>query len=165
MSESNITPKLPPLNLPPTELRITTDGNSVKVYDPLRHKSVALTPEEYVRQMFVAHLTRDLHYPASVTANEVKIELNGTVKRCDTVVFGTDGHPIMIVEYKAPHIRITQDVFDQIARYNMVLRARYLVVTNGINHYVCLMDYPNNTYHFIAAIPDYRNIATDFSVN
>lgn len=158
-------PSLPPLNLPPCEMRITRHGDTVKVYDPLRHKDVALTPEEYVRQHFVNFMRVRLHYPESVIANEMKIELNDTIRRCDTVVFGAGGKPLMIVEYKAPHIQITQDVFDQIVRYNMVLHARYLVVSNGMTHYCCMIDYIHGNYHFIAQIPDYRNIATDFSCN
>lgn len=168
MSETNPSdekPKLPPLNLPPCDLKIADDGKTTRVFDPLRRKYVALTPEEYVRQLFVNHLVADLHYPKSVTANEVRIDLNNTIKRCDTIVYGTGRQPLMIVEYKAPNVRITQDVFDQIVRYNMVLRAKYLVVSNGLNHYVCMMDYHNSTYHFIPQIPDYRDIATDFSDN
>lgn len=168
MSETNPSdekPKLPPLNLPPCDLKIADDGKMTRVFDPLRCKYVALTPEEYVRQLFVNHLVADLHYPKSVTANEVRIDLNNTIKRCDTIVYGTGRQPLMIVEYKAPNVRITQDVFDQIVRYNMVLRAKYLVVSNGLNHYVCMMDYHNSTYNFIPQIPDYRDIATDFSDN
>lgn len=156
---------LPPLNLPPADLRISRQGRMVKVYDPLRHRDVALTPEEYVRQSFVAYLIGHLHYPQSVVANEVQIELNDTRRRCDTVVFGAGGLPLMIVEYKAPHVAITQDVFDQIVRYNMTLRSQYLVVSNGIRHYCCRIDYHNNTYHFISRIPDYRDIVTEFSSN
>lgn len=168
MSESNSSPaapQLPPLNLPPAELKIISDGKATRVYDMLRHKYVAFTPEEYVRQLFVNHLVTNLHYPMSLTANEVKINLNNTSKRCDTIVYAPGGNPLVIVEYKAPNVQITQDVFDQIVRYNMVLRAKYLIVSNGLNHYVCVIDYPNSTYHFIAAIPDYRDIAIDLSQN
>lgn len=156
---------LPPLNLPPCELRISCRDSQVTVFDPLRHKHLALTPEEYVRQSFVAYMTNHLGYPASIMANEVQIELNGTVRRCDTVVFGLDRQPLVICEYKAPMIAITQDVFDQIVRYNMVLRARYLVVSNGMRHYCCRIDYDGDTYHFIPTVPTYHDIATDFSSN
>lgn len=157
--------KLPPLNLPTFDMRITSDGENVRIYDSLRHKNVALTPEEYVRQHFVNYLQNYLHYPASMMANEMKIELNDTVRRCDTVVFSLGGKPLMIVEYKAPSVNITQDVFDQIVRYNMVLKAKYLIVSNGFRHYCCVIDYASDTYHFIAQIPEYKHIASDFSAN
>ena len=154
----NLSPRLPELNLPYTPMRIRNEKGIIKVFDTLRDKYVGLTPEEYVRQQFCAWLTSSLHYPASLMANEIGIEVNGTKKRCDTVVFDRDGHPFMIVEYKAPDVTITQNVFDQIVRYNMTLRARYLVVSNGLNHYCCGIDYKEGTYHFIPKIPDYRDI-------
>lgn len=149
---------LPPLNLPAIPLRIKREGENTKVWDPLRRKFVVLTPEEYVRQHFVAWLTDDLGYPPSVMANETGITVNGIKRRCDTVVFNPDGSPLMIIEYKAPDIKISQDTFDQIIRYNMTLRAHYLVVSNGINHYCCVIDYANDTYHFIPQLPEYREM-------
>lgn len=143
------------LNLPKIELRTTLEGEIVKVFDPLRRKYVALTPEEFVRQHFAAWLQSDLGYPSSMMANEVKVELNGTSKRCDTIVYGPDGKPWMIVEYKAPDIKISQSVFDQIVRYNMELMAKYLVVSNGIEHFCCVMDYDSDSYNFIPRIPGY----------
>lgn len=89
-------------------------------------------------------------------ANEIGIKLNGTRKRCDTVVFNPDGSPFVIVEYKAPDINITQNVFDQIVRYNMALKANYLIVSNGLQHYCCQIDYKNNSYRFIPRIPEYN---------
>ncbi|MCM1152805.1 MAG: type I restriction enzyme HsdR N-terminal domain-containing protein [Muribaculum sp.] len=149
---------MPPLNLPRTQLRIMTEDNTVKVFDPLRNKYVVLTPEEYVRQHFVAWMINDLGYPASNMADEVGLRVNGTLKRCDTLVINRDGSPLMIVEYKAPGVNITQSVFDQIVRYNMELRARYLVVSNGLHHYCCVIDYEHDTYHFIPRVPDYREL-------
>ncbi|MCM1296762.1 MAG: type I restriction enzyme HsdR N-terminal domain-containing protein [Muribaculaceae bacterium] len=127
----------------------------LKVFDMLRSKYVALTPEEYVRQHFTAWLTGDLQYPKSLVSNEVSIMLNNTRRRCDTVVFRSDGSPLMIVEYKAPTVTINQEVFDQIARYNLVLRSRFLVVSNGINHYCCEMHYESDSYTFLPEIPKY----------
>lgn len=156
----------PKLNLPPAELRLKREGDDVlKVFDSLRKKFVVLTPEEFVRQHFVSFLIKNLHYPAPIMANEVGIDLNGTRKRCDTVIFNPDGSPMIIVEYKAPGVAITQTVFDQIVRYNMKLMAKYLIVSNGMNHYCCVMDYANNTYHFIPQIPDYNSIAFPTSEN
>lgn len=149
----------PQLNLPEANLR-TDDG---KVWDPLRKKWVNLTPEEWVRQHFTSWLNNYLHYPVSLTANEIGIHVNGTRKRCDTIVFGRDGKPLLIVEYKAPDVKITQDVFDQIARYNMALRARYLIVSNGMNHYCCKLDYTDNSYNFIPVVPNYEDITIPFS--
>lgn len=145
----------PGLNLPPVELKLRKENGMVKVWDRLRRKYVALTPEEYVRQHFTAWMINDLGYPASMMNNEVQISLNDTRRRCDTVVFNPDAAPLMIVEYKAPIVAITQDVFDQIARYNMVLKARYLVVSNGMRHFCCEMDYDKDSYRFLPEIPKY----------
>ena len=147
--------QLPPLNLPPVDLKLKMEDGILKSYDPFRRKYVALTPEEYVRRHFTEWLVTALHYPASNIANEVGVNLNGTKKRCDTLVIDRDRAPLMIVEYKAPGVDVTQAVFDQIVRYNMTLKARYLVVSNGLKHYCCIMDYENSTYHFIPRVPDY----------
>lgn len=147
--------RLPSLNLPAFELKLETNGEEVRIYDPIRRKSVILTPEEYVRQNFVNWLVKQLRYPASLIANETSIRVNDTLKRCDTVVFNRRGEPLMIVEYKAPHVSITQETFDQIVRYNLSLKARYLVVSNGLHHYCCVIDYKTNTYNFIPEIPNY----------
>lgn len=155
----------PSLNIPYTPLKVSKTEGGIKVYDPLRDKLVALTPEEYVRQQFTAWMRDEYHYPASLMANEIGVEVNGMKKRCDTVVFNRDGSPMVIVEYKAPDIKISQDTFDQIVRYNLTLKARYLIVSNGINHYCCVMDYDNNTYHFVPGIPDYLDLTSAFSVN
>lgn len=128
-------------------------GKILKVFDPLRKKYIALTPEEYVRQHFTAWMTESLGYPASLMSNEVSLNLNDTMRRCDTVVFRSDGTPAVIIEYKAPTVSITQKVFDQIARYNMVLHSRFLIVSNGLSHYCCEMDYENESYRFLPNIP------------
>lgn len=143
----------PPLNLPLVQLRLRMEDTILKVFDPLRKKYVALTPEEYVRQHFTAWMTDCLGYPASLMSNEVSLSLNDTKRRCDTVVFRKDGSPAVIVEYKAPTVAITQNVFDQIARYNMVLHSSYLIVSNGLLHYCCKMDYDKNSYVFLPNIP------------
>lgn len=135
------------------------DDGVRRVYDALRRKFVALTPEEWVRQHFVAYMTGELGYPAALLGNEVAITLNGTSRRCDTVLFSRNGlAPLMIVEYKAPHIEITQRVFDQIVRYNMVLRARWLVVSNGMRHFCCEMDYETHGVRFHPRIPRYEEL-------
>lgn len=157
--------EMPPLNLPPADLKFERSGGILKVFDKLRKKFVALTPEEYVRQNFVGWLIDSKKYPASLMANEIGIEVNGTKRRCDTVIFNNDGTLRMIIEYKAPDVAITQKVFDQIVNYNRALRAKYLVVSNGMCHYCCVMDYTGDSYQFIRVIPDYAGAGENFSVN
>lgn len=149
---------LPPLSFPYSQLKLVKDGEgNIKVFDQLRNKFMVLTPEEFVRQNFVSWLVKDFGYPRSLMANEVTIKLNDTSKRCDTVVFDRMGKPLMIIEYKAPNVEITQSTFDQIVRYNIELKAKYLVVTNGRNNYCCVVDYTRNTYNFIRMIPSFND--------
>lgn len=155
----------PKLNLPSVNLKYRMADGILKVFDPLRRKYVALTPEEYVRQHFTAWMRSSLHYPASMMANEIGIEVNGTRKRCDTVVFDRDGAPLIVCEYKAPTVQITQDVFDQAVRYNLVLQARYIIVSNGLQHFCCMVDIEGGTYQFIPQIPDYQILVNPHSDN
>ncbi len=145
------------LNLPCADLKIKADvsGRAV-VYDCWRRKWVALTPEEWVRQHFAWMLVQDKGYMPGRMGNEVSIRLNDTDRRCDTVIYDNEMQPYMIVEYKAPDVVLTQRVFDQIVRYNMVLHARYLTVSNGLVHYCCDIDYKNRTYRFLRDIPVYN---------
>ncbi len=146
------------LNLPSYDAKITIrDGKNV-IFDPLRRRYVALTPEEWVRQHFVHFLTEYKGYPKGLLANEVQVNLNGTRKRCDTVLYNKELRARMIVEYKAPSVEITQAVFDQITRYNMVLRVDYLIVSNGLNHYACRIDYATGTYTFLRDIPAFAEL-------
>ena len=147
-----------PLNLPSFPFKLQQQNGKNVIFDALRKKYVALTPEEWVRQHFIRFLTDYKGYPKGLLANEVQLVLNGTKKRCDTVLFNKDLSARMIVEYKAPHIEITQAVFDQITRYNMVLKVDYLIVSNGINHYCCRIDYNNMSYTFLPEIPDYQSL-------
>lgn len=148
------------LNLPSADLRFSVDSTGKRtVFDRLRNKFVALTPEEWVRQHFVTYLIEHKGFPAGLMANEMAIALNGTRRRCDTVVMDRYGNPVVIVEYKAPHITVSQKVFDQIIRYNMTLHVRYLIVSNGLNHFCCKIDYGDTTTcRFLPDIPDYRAI-------
>lgn len=167
---------LPKLNFPPLEIPVElSDGERSpagscqamsllqrhdRIFDPLRKKWVALTPEEWVRQHFVRWMCLYLGYPPSMMANEYGLNLNGCRRRCDTVVFSRDLRPVVIVEYKAPHIDITQKVFDQIYRYNLVCGARCLIVSNGLSHYCCLIDYSPPKCTFLVEVPDYRSVCT-----
>ncbi len=148
----------PKLNLPFTQVKVKEVDNTLKIFDPIRKKYIALTPEEFVRRQFTGWLTDHLGYPVSLMANEIGIELNGTKKRCDTVVFGPDGQRFMIVEYKAPDVNITQEVFDQIVRYNLVLRAGCLTVSNGLSHYCCTVDYDSGRVRFLPNVPDFKTL-------
>ena len=116
---------------------------------------MVLTPEEWVRQHFVHFLIDEKKYPISLIAIEKQLTVNNLKKRSDILVFNSDGHPEIIVECKAPSIKITQDTFDQIARYNLKLKANFLVVTNGLEHFYCKMDLENETYIFLKEIPTY----------
>ncbi len=146
------------LNLPKTELKIAIKDDKQLVFDILRRKYVALTPEEWVRQHFVHHLIRDKGYPAECIGNEISLTLNGTRKRCDSVVYGRNAQPVMIIEYKSPQVEITQQVFEQISRYNIRLRVEWLIVSNGLQHYCCHIDYESGTYRFVEDIPAYNDI-------
>lgn len=145
----------PPLSIPLAELKIEKREGLVKVFDRIRKNYFHLTDEEFVRQNFVAWMIDEYNYPPSIIANEIGIDLNGTKKRCDTVVFSPNGSPFIIVEYKSPFVKITQEVFNQIVRYNMVLKARYLIVSNGVANYCCEIDYDNHSYRFLDSIPKY----------
>lgn len=146
------------LNLPKYETKITIRDGKRVIFDVLRRRYVALTPEEWVRQHFIHYLIECKGYPIALMTNEVLLNLNGTKKRCDTVLYRRDLSSRMIIEYKAPHIEITQDVFNQISRYNLVLRVDYLIVSNGLKHYCCKMDYINQTYVFLEDIPVYTDL-------
>ena len=133
------------------------NGN-LQIWDPLRSKYVALTPEENVRQHFIAFLTYSLGYPLALMQNEVSIALNGLKRRCDTVVYSKALVPLVIIEYKAPSVQITEKVFNQIARYNFALRVQYLIVSNGRESYCARMDNGYSNWVFLDHIPDYSTI-------
>ena len=147
-----------PLNLPTYPFKIINKNGRYYIFDVLRKKYVALTPEEWVRQHFTRYLLEKKGYPQGLLANEMQVNLNGTRKRCDTVLFRRDLTAQMIVEYKAPSVEITQTVFDQITRYNMVLKVDYLIVSNGLRHYCCRIDYSDCSYVFLPDIPRYEEL-------
>lgn len=137
---------------------IKESGGKKVIFDRCRKKHVALTPEEWVRQNMVEFLINEKGFSDALIANEVLVEVSGMRKRCDTVVYGAEGLPILIVEYKAPHINITQETFDQIAMYNFRLRVSFLIVSNGLEHYCCEVDYENRRYNFLPEIPTRKQI-------
>lgn len=146
------------LNLPPADLHITKVGDKTLIFDTLRRKYVVLTPEEWVRQNFVSFLVNHKGFLAGLMNNEVSLVQNGIKRRCDTLVSDKYGNPLVIVEYKAPEINITQKVFDQIVRYNYVFRAKYLIVSNGLTHYCCHINYDEGNYSFLKEIPSYDDL-------
>ena len=148
------------LNLPPAELKIKKENGKEYVFDRLRKLYVRLTPEELVRQHFVYFLIAHKNYPQSRLANEIGIELGNVTKRCDTVLYDEYLHPLMIIEYKAPSVAIGQNTFDQIARYNMSLKVPWLIVSNGIQHYCCQVDYKTKKYFFRKEIPEHGELKT-----
>ena len=148
------------LNLPKYGIKIKNDKGHQSIFDVLRRKYVALTPEEWVRQHFVHFLIEHKGYPKALMANEIQLAIGNKKLRCDSVLYDRTLKPRMIIEYKAPSVSITQKVFDQITIYNMLLHVDYLVVSNGIKHYCCRMDYANQKYLFLEDIPDYQNLLT-----
>ena len=128
------------------------------VFDQLRRKYVALTPEEWVRQHFIHFLIDHKGYPQGLLTNEVQLQIGEKRLRCDTILYDKSLQPRMIIEYKAPSISISQKVFDQITIYNFLLKVDYLIVSNGIQHYCCRMDYDNQRYCFLEDIPDYQSL-------
>ena len=146
------------LNLPSFNVKLSERKGKKLIFDSLRRRYVVLTPEEWVRQHFIHFLIEHKGYPSTWLANEVSLLLNGMRKRADTVLYRTDLSARMIIEYKSPEVEITQQVFDQITRYNMVLRVDYLIVSNGIKHYCCCIDYEHNTYSFLKDIPNYNEL-------
>ncbi|HOV10629.1 MAG TPA: type I restriction enzyme HsdR N-terminal domain-containing protein [Bacteroidales bacterium] len=143
-----------PLNLPHYEFSVTP-GASPKIFDFIRKKYVALTPEEWVRQNFLKFLAEEKKYPPSMILLEQTLKVYKTQKRCDVVVYDNTGKPLMILEFKSPEVSINQKVFDQIARYNIALHVRYLIISNGLKHFFFIMDQDKKTFSFQEDIPEY----------
>ena len=147
-----------PLNLPNFDIKVKKTTDQLLVWDETRRKYVTLTPEEWVRQHFVHFLVTNKGYRQELIANEVSIKLNGTAKRCDTVIYNQQLDPLVIIEYKAPTISITPKVFDQIVRYNMALHVQHLIVRHGIRHFCCQINYETQSYRFLEEIPNAQGI-------
>lgn len=144
------------LDFPKFSFRFKNRENKVSIFDPIRKKFVILQPEEWVRQNCVQFLIEVKGFPKSLINVEKELRVNDLKKRYDIVVFNTDGSIHLVVECKAPEIPITQSTFDQIARYNLALNANYLMITNGLNHYYCAMNYQKGYYQFLKEIPNYN---------
>lgn len=146
------------LNLPAYDVRMRGTREKPEIFDFLRKKYVALTPEEWVRQHFTHWLVEHKGYPKGLLGNEIMLKCGEKVLRCDSILYDKDAQAQMIIEYKAPTVSLTQRVFDQISAYNLLLHVDYLVVSNGLQHYCCLMDYERRSYTFLKAMPDYDEL-------
>lgn len=148
------------LNLPNYTEQLNINSSTNTIFDLVRKKHLVLTPEEWVRQNFILYLKNDKNFPLGLIGVEQGLTLNGLKRRCDIVGYDNTGKARLIVECKAPKVKITQKTFDQIASYNLKLNVDFLVVTNGLNHFCCLMDYTNNSYQFLEDIPGYEQISS-----
>ena len=147
------------LNLPAFDVKLRGTREKPEIFDFLRRKYVALTPEEWVRQHFTHWLVEHKGYPKGLLGNEIALTCGDKTLRCDSILYNKVSQAQMIIEYKAPSVAITQRVFNQISTYNLLLHVDYLMVSNGLQHYCCRMDYKYQTYEFLQEIPDYADIA------
>ena len=141
------------LNLPPFEYKITKSGTNNLIFDIIRRKHVVLTPEEWVRQHVVHYLINTLAYPKSLLSVERGADYNKLQKRSDLCVYNTAGKPHLLVECKATHIPITQEVIKQVSIYNQTLQAPYLVITNGLQHFCWQVDFETRQFLPLQEIP------------
>jgi hypothetical protein len=146
------------LNLPSYEFKTRKENAQVRIFDEVRKKYVALTPEEWVRQHFTQFMIHQKDVPAALIIMEKKLIINTLSRRPDILIHDRNGNPLMIIECKSPDVKISQDTFDQVARYNSVLNVPYIVVSNGIQHFCCRMEYSSNSYQFLEEIPDYAEM-------
>ena len=146
------------LNLPKYEIRLGGTKEKPEIFDFLRRRFVKLTPEEWVRQHFVHWLTEQKGYPKGLLGNEIELRVGEKRLRCDSILYNTNTQPRMILEYKAPTVPLSQKVFDQISRYNIVLRVEWLIVSNGLQHICCHVDIEKGTYEFVSQVPSYEDL-------
>ncbi len=147
------------LNLPTYQFRLRKNKEGkTEIFDAIRKAFYILTPEEWVRQNFIQFLISEKHFPASLMAVEKGLKVNGMQKRTDLVQYNNKGRPVLIVECKAPHIKLSQDTFDQAARYNLTLQVDYLIITNGLEHYACKMNYAEHKIQFLKELPNFEII-------
>jgi predicted type IV restriction endonuclease len=149
---------LKPLKLPPCSLRIKEGPGGKLIFDRLRQKYVTFTPEEWVRQHFVNYLTEYLHYPPGLIQVEASLRLNTMMRRADILIHDRSGQPVMVIECKAPDVKLTQAVVDQVTNYNFTYGVMYLVITNGIIHWPVKIDTVNRTFVRLDQIPDYESV-------
>ena len=143
------------LNFPTYNFRFKNSENKAVIFDEIRKKFIFLTPEEWVRQHVIQFLLQEKKYPKSLLNVEKTLKINGLTKRYDILIYQPNGSIFLLVECKSPQIKISQNTFDQIARYNLTLKAQFLMVTNGLNHYFCKMDFENEKYIFLNELPTF----------
>lgn len=141
------------LNLPTFDFKVKKQKDKLYIYDQIRRKYLLLTPEEWVRQHFVHYLSQELKYPKGLITTESGLKYNGLQRRTDIVVFNRQGTPHLIVECKAPAVTISQQVFNQVAVYNKILKANLLVVSNGLQHFCCQYQVGTGSWQFLPGIP------------
>jgi predicted type IV restriction endonuclease len=146
------------LNLPTYAYKLRKSEDRTEIFDVVRKKYLKLSPEEWVRQHIIHYLLNQKGFPLSHIMPEQALEVNTLKKRCDILAFNRDGKAVLLVECKAPHIKIEQKTFNQIAQYNYALRLNYLFVSNGLMHYYAYVDFENKTYHFLEELPNYSEL-------
>lgn len=149
---------LPQLNLPEFSFKVKSDGQRKYIFDNIRKRYVVLTPEEWVRQNFIAYLINDKKYPASLIAVEMPLKINRLEKRADIVLFSRQGLPMIIVECKSPDVKISQKVFDQAALYNFDLKVKHLIISNGMIHYCAELNHMERKWKLLPEIPGFRDV-------
>lgn len=146
------------LNLPTYSFKIKKEDSKILIFDDIRKKYLVCTPEEWVRQNFIRFLIHEKTFPAQLMVIESGLKVNNKQFRTDLLIYGRDGKPLLVVEFKAPNVKISQNTFDQIARYNMQLKVPFLIVSNGIDHYCCKVDFENKSYSFLKQIPEFSQL-------
>jgi type I site-specific restriction endonuclease len=146
------------LNLPEYNFRIKKQDEKLQIFDSQRKRYVSLTPEEWVRQHFIRFMIEVKGYPAAHLAIEKQLSMNGMKKRCDAILYNNEAKPIMIIEFKAPTVPITQATFDQVAVYNAKLKVDFFIISNGIEHYCCRVNTQTARFEFFPEIPSYFSI-------
>jgi len=143
------------LNLPRYEFKIRVGKENKQIYDGIRKKYILLTPEEWVRQNVIAYLSSEKKYPVTLMAVEKKLMVNNMPQRFDLLIFDRKGNPLLVAEFKAPSVKITQDAFSQVVRYNSKLRVPLILVSNGLTHFICKIDYQSGSVVYLDQIPEF----------
>ena len=146
------------LNFPASKFKLKEEDGKMLIFDDVRRKYFQITPEEWVRQNCIHFLRDQKHFPVNLLSVERGIKMNGQVLRYDLVGYSKKAKPVLLVECKAPEVKITQQTFDQIAVYNLELKVPFLMVTNGLDHFFCQMDFDNNRYLFLKDLPEFPSM-------
>lgn len=156
MDNNNI--YLPKLNFPDYDFSLSSGENGLFIFDPVRRKNVKLTPEEWVRQHIIKFLILDKNTPPSLVGVEKSLKIGRLHKRFDLVVFTKEVKPLLLVECKAPDIVLNENVLNQVARYNSILKAKYFMISNGVRTILFCYNYSDSKFVFIEELPEYRDM-------